>query len=51
MALEHGSGVALTMQLLGLAFDAVWHGFLNPDFEAATFRQMVTHLSTVHLSI
>jgi hypothetical protein len=43
--------VALTVQLLGLAFDAVWHGLLNPDFEAATFRQMVTHLSTVHLPI
>ena len=28
---------ALTLQLLGLAFDAVWHGLLNPDFEAVTF--------------
>ena len=42
---------ALTLQLFGLAFDAVWHGLLNPDFEAITFDQMVTHLSTVHLPI
>ena len=39
---------ALTLQLLGLAFDAVWHGLLNPDFKAETVAQMVTHLSTVH---
>jgi hypothetical protein len=42
---------ALTVQLFGLVFDAVWHGLLNPDFEAATISQMVTHLSTVHLPI
>jgi hypothetical protein len=41
----------LTVQLLGLAFDAVWHGLLNPDFEAVTVGEMVTHLSTVHLPI
>ena len=42
---------ALTVQLFGLAFDAAWHGLLNPDFKAETVAQMVTHLSTVHLVI
>lgn len=55
--MRHRSGprmwiwAALTVQLFGLVFDAVWHGLLNPDFEAATISQMVTHLSTVHLPI
>jgi cytochrome bd-type quinol oxidase subunit 2 len=43
--------VALTVQLLGLVFDAVWHGLLHPNFEALTVSQMITHLSTVHLPI
>jgi hypothetical protein len=42
---------ALAVQLGGLAFDAVWHGLLNPDFEATTVNEMVRHLSTVHLPI
>ena len=42
---------SLTLQLFGLAFDAVWHGLLNPNFEAVTAAQMVNHLSTVHLPI
>jgi hypothetical protein len=42
---------ALSVQLFGLAFDAVWHGLLNPDFEAVTVDQMVRHLSTVHLPL
>jgi hypothetical protein len=42
---------ALAVQLGGLAFDAVWHGLLNPDFEATTVDQMVRHLTTVHLPI
>jgi hypothetical protein len=42
---------ALAVQLGGLAFDAVWHGLLNPDFEARTIDEMVSHLSTVHLPI
>jgi FtsH-binding integral membrane protein len=42
---------ALAVQLVGLAFDAVWHGLLNPDFEAVTVDQMVRHLSTVHLPL
>jgi hypothetical protein len=41
----------LTVQLFGLAFDAVWHVLLHPDFEAATVNQMVSHLSTVHLPL
>ena len=42
---------ALTVQLSGLVFDYVWHGFLHPDFEAVTVRQMVSHLRTVHLPL
>jgi hypothetical protein len=42
---------ALAVQLGGLAFDAVWHGLLNPDFEATTVDEMVNHLITVHLPI
>ncbi len=55
--MRHRSGpriwiwAALSVQLLGLAFDAVWHGLLNPDFEAVTVDQMVRHLSTVHLPL
>ena len=42
---------SLVIQVLGLTFDAVWHALLNPSFEATTFGQMFTHLSTVHLPI
>jgi hypothetical protein len=42
---------SVIVQLLGLTFDALWHGLLNPDFEAETVSQMITHLSTVHLPI
>src|SRR5262245_11808995 len=42
---------AVAIQVLGLAFDAVWHGLLHPGFEAATVHQMVVHLGTVHLPI
>ena len=42
--------VALGVQVLGLAFDAVWHG-IHSTFEPATVRQMIEHLSTVHLPI
>ena len=42
---------ALALQLFGLVFDAIWHGLLNPDFEAVTIGEMVAHLSTVHLPI
>lgn len=42
---------ALAVQLGGLTFDAVWHGLLNPDFEATTVDEMVHHLTTVHLPL
>jgi hypothetical protein len=35
----------------GLVFDGVWHGLLNPGFEARTVEEMVGHLATVHLPI
>lgn len=41
---------ALGVQFAGTVFDFAWHG-LNPDFKASTVREMVTHLSTVHLPI
>lgn len=43
--------ISLVVQIGGLAFDAIWHGLLNPGFEAVTVGQMVAHLSTVHLPI
>jgi uncharacterized BrkB/YihY/UPF0761 family membrane protein len=55
--IRHRSGTlkwiwaALAVQLGGLAFDAVWHGLSNPDFEATTVDEMVHHLTTVHLPI
>jgi heme/copper-type cytochrome/quinol oxidase subunit 2 len=55
--IRHRSGslkwiwAALAVQLGGLAYDAVWHGLLNPDFEARTVDEMVDHLVTVHLPI
>jgi hypothetical protein len=42
---------AVVVQIVGLAFDAIWHGLLNPAFEAATVGEMVRHLGTVHLPI
>jgi hypothetical protein len=51
----HGSralkwvGAALAVQLTGLAYDAMWHGLLNPGFEPQTVGEMVNHLITVHL--
>jgi hypothetical protein len=41
--------VSVCVQLSGLAFDATWHGLLNPGFEAITISQMVRHLASVHL--
>jgi hypothetical protein len=41
---------ALAVQLGGLLFDIGWHA-LHPSFEAVTVREMVGHLSTVHLPI
>lgn len=42
---------SLVLQLLGYGYDAVWHGLLNPGVEPATLREMVRHLSTVHLPL
>jgi hypothetical protein len=42
--------ISLGIQFAGLLFDYAWHG-LNPDFKAVTVREMITHLSTVHLPI
>jgi hypothetical protein len=42
---------AAAAQVVGLVFDAVWHGLLHPGFEAVTVSRMVTHLGTVHLPI
>jgi hypothetical protein len=42
---------AVTLQVLGLAFDAVWHGLIDPDFEATTVAEMAAHLGTVHVPI
>ena len=42
---------AVSVQVVGLAFDAVWHGLLHPGFEASTVSAMITHLSTVHVPI
>src|SRR5687768_16260896 len=43
--------IALIVQVVGMAYDFVWHGLMNPSFEAATVGQMVQHLSTVHLPL
>jgi hypothetical protein len=41
--------ISACIQLSGLAFDATWHGLVNPGFEAATLSQMIRHLASVHL--
>jgi hypothetical protein len=43
--------LAVVVQIAGLAFDALWHGLLHPEFEATSVPEMVAHLSTVHLPI
>jgi hypothetical protein len=43
--------LAVLVQVAGLAFDAVWHGLIEPGFEAVTFAEMARHLATVHLPI
>jgi hypothetical protein len=39
------------VQVAGLAFDVVWHGLIDPGFEARTVAEMARHLGTVHLPI
>ena len=42
--------VAVAIQLLAFAWEGLWHGVLNPEFERApTVEAMRHHLSTVHL--
>ena len=41
--------ISACIQFSGLAFDATWHGLVNPGFEAVTVSQMVRHLASVHL--
>jgi FtsH-binding integral membrane protein len=43
--------VAVAVQVVGVVFDAVWHGVVNPGFEPASVEQMARHLATVHLPI
>jgi hypothetical protein len=42
---------ALGVQLIGLAYDAIWHGLLHPGVEPQTRREMIVHLTTVHLPL
>jgi hypothetical protein len=42
---------ALGVQLVGLAYDAIWHGLLHPGLEPQTRREMLVHLVTVHLPL
>ncbi|HEV8438552.1 MAG TPA: hypothetical protein VGT40_10700 [Methylomirabilota bacterium] len=43
--------LSLVVQCVGLTYDVIWHGLLNPRFEAVTVAQMVRHLGTVHLPL
>jgi predicted membrane protein len=42
---------SVILQALGYAFDAVWHGVLNPGVEPTTVSEMVRHLATVHVPL
>jgi hypothetical protein len=42
---------ALGLQLIGLAYDAIWHGLLHPGIEPQTRQEMIAHLTTVHLPL
>jgi hypothetical protein len=41
--------VSVAVQIVGLAFDALWHGVLMAGVEPSTTREMAVHLATVHL--
>jgi hypothetical protein len=41
--------VAVIIEVIGLAIDAVWHGLLSAEVEPQTYGEMVRHLLTVHL--
>lgn len=42
---------SLVVQFLGDAYDAVWHGLLNPAAEPQTVGEMARHLARVHLPL
>jgi hypothetical protein len=39
---------ALAIEVAGFAVDAVWHGFLYPEFEPESREQVLAHLVSVH---
>jgi hypothetical protein len=40
---------AVTVEIMGLAIDALWHGVLAAEVEPQTRVEMVRHLASVHL--
>src|SRR5438128_2649150 len=42
---------ALALQVVGLAFDGLWHGLISPGVEPTTFAEVIVHLGTVHLLV
>jgi hypothetical protein len=40
---------AVTVEIIGLAIDALWHGLLAAEVEPQTRVEMVRHLASVHL--
>ena len=40
---------AVSVEIIGLGIDAVWHGLLAPEVEPQIRRELVRHLATVHL--
>lgn len=43
--------IFVVVQIVGLAFDALWHGILRREFEVESFGEMARHLLTVHLPL
>jgi hypothetical protein len=37
------------VQAAGVVVDAIWHGWLHPEFEPQSVAETVRHLATVHL--
>jgi hypothetical protein len=42
---------ALVLQIVGLAYDVLWHGVLSRGVEPQTRHDMIVHLLTVHLPL
>ena len=40
---------AVTVEIIGLGIDAIWHGLLGSEVEPQTPGEMARHLATVHL--